>query len=162
MNYHPVNSELPATPYPIVTYCSLLQILHIEGSKLRALKRPLDMDWKDLVFTMKVVVEILTGTLFYIEVGNDATVADLKKEIGAQQKLPQDRLILFLDNKQTRLISEEGDGATLVDCGVRDGSHIYLFFDPVDLDESSDHSWPQYSNLEQASFSNRSPKGEGI
>ncbi|KAJ6683466.1 hypothetical protein OIU85_007179 [Salix viminalis] len=113
---------------------------------------------------MKVAVEILTGTLFYIEVGNDATVADLKKEIGAQQKLPQDRLILFLDNKQTRLISSEdqGDGATLVDCGVRDGSHIYLFFDPVDLDESSDQSWPHYSCLEQASLSNRGQKGEGI
>ncbi|KAJ6371890.1 hypothetical protein OIU77_002249 [Salix suchowensis] len=122
------------------------------------------MSRNDLVLTMKVAVEILTGTLFYIEVGNDATVADLKKEIGAQQKLPQDRLILFLDNKQTRLISDQdqGDGATLVDCGVRDGSHIYLFFDPVDLDESSDHSWPHYSCLEQASLSNRGQKGEGI
>ena len=87
-------------------------------------------------------MEILTGTLFYIQVGNDATVADLKKEIEAQQKLPQDRLILFLSNKRSdHLINEEGDGAALVDCGVQDGSHIYLFFDPLDTDESSsDHS----------------------
>ncbi|KAL9340130.1 hypothetical protein Peur_066349 [Populus x canadensis] len=103
---------------------------------------------------MRVVVEILTGTLFYIQVGNDATVADLKKEIEAQQKLPQDRLILFLSNKRRHLINEEGDGAALVDCGVQDGSHIYLFFDiPVDNhDESTDHlvfTWP-HSFLEQA------------
>jgi hypothetical protein len=89
---------------------------------------------------MRVAVEILTGTLFYIQVGDDATVADLKKEIEAQQKLPQDRLILFLDNKQNHLINEEGDGASLVGCGVQDGSHIYLFFDPLDTDESSSHS----------------------
>ncbi|KAJ6677732.1 hypothetical protein OIU85_008319 [Salix viminalis] len=102
---------------------------------------------------MRVAVEILTGTLFYIQVGNDATVADLKKEIEAQQKLPRDRLILFLSNKRRHLINEEGDGATLVDCGVQDGSHIYLFFDPVDHhDESTDHlvfTWP-HSFLEQA------------
>jgi hypothetical protein len=49
-------------------------------------------------------------------------------------------LILFLDNKQNHLINEEGDGASLVDCGVQDGSHIYLFFDPLDTDESSSHS----------------------
>ncbi|KAG5242077.1 ubiquitin family protein [Salix suchowensis] len=103
---------------------------------------------------MRVAVEILTGTLFYIQVGNDATVADLKKEIEAQQKLPRDRLILLLiSNKRRHLINEEGDGATLVDCGVQDGSHIYLFFGPVDHhDESTDHlvfTWP-HSFLEQA------------
>jgi hypothetical protein len=32
---------------------------------------------------MRVVVENLTGTLFYIQVGNDATLADLKREIEA-------------------------------------------------------------------------------
>ncbi|CAK7334145.1 unnamed protein product [Dovyalis caffra] len=109
---------------------------------------------KALAFTMRVVVEILTGTLFYVQVGNDATVADLKKEIEVQQKLPQDRLILFLSNKQSHLLNEEADAASLVDCGVEDGSHIYLFFDPLDHDddESTDHlvfTWP-HSFLEQA------------
>jgi hypothetical protein len=70
---------------------------------------------------MKVVVENLTGTLFYIQVGNDATLADLKREIEAQQKLPYG-----------------GDGVSLMDCGVQDGSHIYLFFNPLD-DGSSHH-----------------------
>ena len=82
---------------------------------------------------MKVVVEILTGNLFYIQVGNDATVGDLKKEIEAQENLPgdhrmRDRMILIVDHKnQNHLITEE-DGASLVDCGVQDGYHIYLFF----------------------------------
>lgn len=85
-------------------------------------------------------MEILTGTLFYIQVGNDATVADLKREIGDQQKLPHDRLILFLDNTQNRLIDEDGDAAALVDCGVHDESHIYLFFNPLeDHGSSSTH-----------------------
>ncbi|KDP41157.1 hypothetical protein JCGZ_03651 [Jatropha curcas] len=88
---------------------------------------------------MKVAVEILTGSLFYVQLGNDATVADLKREIGAQQKLPHDRLILFLDNNQSRFINnEDGDGASLVDCGVLDGSHIYLFFNPPE-DGSTHH-----------------------
>ena len=46
---------------------------------------------------MKVVVEMLTGPLFNIEVGDDATVGDLKKQIASQQELPCDRLILILD-----------------------------------------------------------------
>lgn len=54
--------------------------------------------------TMRLVVEILTGILFYIQLDNNATVADLKREIEAQQELPQDRLIMFLDNNQSHLI----------------------------------------------------------
>lgn len=54
--------------------------------------------------TMRLVVEILTGILFYIQLENNATVADLKREIEAQQELPQDRLIMFLDNNQSHLI----------------------------------------------------------
>ncbi|XWS75558.1 hypothetical protein CRYUN_Cryun01aG0100600 [Craigia yunnanensis] len=77
---------------------------------------------------MKVMVEILTGNLFYIQVGNDATVGDLKKEIEARENLPGDRMIMIVDHKdQNHLITEE-DGASLVDCGVQDGYHIYLFF----------------------------------
>ncbi|KAM3745065.1 hypothetical protein ACB098_06G098000 [Castanea mollissima] len=93
---------------------------------------------------MRVVVENLTGTLFYIQVGNDATLADLKREIEAQQKLPCDRLLLILNNNCSRLMNVDGDGISLVDCGVQDGSHIYLFFIPLD-DGSSQHfvfSWP--------------------
>jgi hypothetical protein len=87
---------------------------------------------------MSVVVENLTGTLFYIQVGNDATLADLKREIEAQQKLPFDRLILILDTDLGHLMTDHGDGVSLLDCGVQDGSHIYLFFNPVD-DGSTHH-----------------------
>ncbi|WCJ32022.1 hypothetical protein M5689_013467 [Euphorbia peplus] len=89
---------------------------------------------------MKLVVEILTGNLFYIELENDATVADLKREICAQEMLPHDRLILLLNNNRSRLImnKEKGDDETpLADCGVDDASHIYLFFIPPDDHQSS-------------------------
>ena len=93
---------------------------------------------------MRVVVENLTGTLFYIELGNDATLADLKKEIEDQQNLPSDRLILILDTNRSHRMNDDGDGVSLVDCGVQDGSHIYLFFNP--LDNGSTHhfvlNWP--------------------
>ncbi|KAL5794045.1 hypothetical protein ACOSP7_002639 [Xanthoceras sorbifolium] len=89
---------------------------------------------------MKVVVEILIGTLFYIQVGDDATVADLKKEIAAQEKLPCDRLILVLDSgnddQERPILTDDQDGDSLVDCGVKDGSKIYLFFKSID-DEST-------------------------
>ncbi|KAK7404919.1 hypothetical protein VNO78_05973 [Psophocarpus tetragonolobus] len=95
---------------------------------------------------MKVVVENLTGTLFFIQVGNDATIGDLKKEIEAQQKFPSDRLILVPDVDHCPLMSMEEENASLVDCGIQDGSHIYLFFNPID-DDYNDHfmfSWPDY------------------
>ncbi|XP_059664474.1 uncharacterized protein LOC132310308 [Cornus florida] len=81
---------------------------------------------------MRVVMEILTGKLFYIQVGDDATVGDLKREIGAQEKLPHDRLILILDDSNLHIHLLNQNELSLVDCGVQDGSHVYLFFDPLD------------------------------
>ncbi|KAM7269812.1 hypothetical protein ACFE04_025309 [Oxalis oulophora] len=81
---------------------------------------------------MKLVVEILSGSLFYIQVENNATIADLKNEIGIQQKLPVDRMVLFLDDKNQApgsMIKEE-DSTLLIDCGFKEESHIYLFFSP--------------------------------
>ncbi|RDX78882.1 hypothetical protein CR513_40767, partial [Mucuna pruriens] len=69
---------------------------------------------------MKVVIENLTGTLFYIQVGNDATIEDLKREIEAQQKFPCDRLILVLDADHCPLMSKEEEKASLVECGIQD------------------------------------------
>ncbi|KAK9922518.1 hypothetical protein M0R45_030980 [Rubus argutus] len=90
---------------------------------------------------MKVVVENLTGTLFHVQVGNDATVADLKREIETQQKLPYDRLILILDaDHSCCTMNGDGDGVSLVDYGVQDGSHIYIFFYPLDDHGSSSFS----------------------
>ncbi|KAK3445950.1 hypothetical protein EUGRSUZ_A01721 [Eucalyptus grandis] len=86
---------------------------------------------------MKVVLEILTGILFSADVPGDGTVADLKQVIGAQQKLPCDRLILLPgDSDRRHPIKDDEDGAPLVDVGIKEGSHIYLFFKPVDPDDS--------------------------
>ncbi|KAK0589464.1 hypothetical protein LWI29_014663 [Acer saccharum] len=88
---------------------------------------------------MKVAVEILTGPLFYIEVGDDATVGDLKKQIASQQELPCDRLILTLDlenDQDHTIIKDDQDEDSLVDCGIKDGSKIFLSFTPID-DEST-------------------------
>lgn len=95
-----------------------------------------------MLYTMRLVVDILTGILFYIQLDNNATVADLKREIEAQQELSQDRLIMFLDNNLSHLIIyQDGDRTSLVDCGIQDGSRIYLFFDPLH-DESPHHLSP--------------------
>ena len=87
---------------------------------------------------MRVVVEILTGTLFYVQVSDNTTVADLKREIGDQENLPHDRLILVLSSNLSRLMNE--NELALIDYGVRDGSHVYLFFDPLNDGSSDDHS----------------------
>ncbi|KAG6408750.1 hypothetical protein SASPL_131771 [Salvia splendens] len=80
------------------------------------------------VLKMKLVAEILTGNLFYVEVGEDDTVANLKKAIGKQENLPGDRLILLLDAEER--YSLDKDEAFLKDYGVEDSSHIYVFFRP--------------------------------
>lgn len=88
---------------------------------------------------MRVVIEILTGTLFYIEVKDDATVADLKKEIGFQEQLPFDRLILLVEGgNDERLLMSENE-CSLHEYGVEDGSHVYLFFETVEDGSSSYH-----------------------
>lgn len=100
---------------------------------------------------MRVVVEILTGRLFYIEIKDDATVADLKKEIEFQEHLPFDRLILLIDGNESFLMSE--NELFLQDYGIKDGSHVYLFFDPIDdgschsLLSSQDSTWCHTSPL---------------
>ncbi|XVF20638.1 hypothetical protein REPUB_Repub12eG0018400 [Reevesia pubescens] len=88
---------------------------------------------------MKLVVEILTGTLFDIQVGNDATVGDLKKEIETRENLPSDRMILIVDHKNGNHLITEEDGASLVECGVQDGSHIYLFFNLLEAESAYHH-----------------------
>ncbi|CAL5342453.1 unnamed protein product [Camellia sinensis] len=81
-------------------------------------------------------IEIMTGTLFYIQVSDNATVADLKRGIVAQERLPHDRLILILGNNLSHLMNE--NELSLVDYGVRDGSHVCLFIDPLNDGSSND------------------------
>ncbi|WMV59692.1 hypothetical protein MTR67_053077 [Solanum verrucosum] len=77
---------------------------------------------------MNLVIQILTGTLFHIRLAKDTSVADLKKEISNQEKLPENRLILMLDTGHGDSIMLNDDEISLVDYGVTDGSHFNLFF----------------------------------
>ncbi|KAK3006857.1 hypothetical protein RJ639_016839 [Escallonia herrerae] len=70
---------------------------------------------------MKVIVEILTGKVFNIQVDKDATVAELKREIEAQEDLPNNRLILMFEGSLLN-----GNEAPLVEYGVGEGSHKIL------------------------------------
>ncbi|KAK3008394.1 hypothetical protein RJ639_013606 [Escallonia herrerae] len=69
---------------------------------------------------MKVIVEILTGKVFSIQVDKDTTVADLKREIEAQEDLPNNRLILMFEGSLLN-----GNEAPLVEYGVGEGSHLF-------------------------------------
>ncbi|KAH6816904.1 hypothetical protein C2S51_000507 [Perilla frutescens var. frutescens] len=101
---------------------------------------------------MKLVAEILTGTLFYVEVEEDATVGDLKKEIGKQENLPGDRLILLLDAEERYALDK--DEAALKDYGIEDSSHIYIFFQPQDsIASSASPSTPRDSASSEPSHS---------
>lgn len=91
----------------------------------------------------KLVAEILTGSLFYIEVDEGATVGELKKAIGNQEDLPTHRLILLLDADQRILLRD--DEVPLKEYRVRDGSHIYIFFKPLDDNSAKSPSTPQGS-----------------
>jgi len=77
---------------------------------------------------MNLVIQILTGTLFHIRVAKDTSVADLKKEISNQEKLPENRLILMLDTGHAESIILNEDEISLVDYVVTDGSHFNLLF----------------------------------
>ncbi|KAL5730919.1 hypothetical protein ACHQM5_003701 [Ranunculus cassubicifolius] len=83
---------------------------------------------------MKLVVEIMTGPLLHIQVDDKATVADLKKEIRNHENVPSGRFMLVRSaENQVRLMEE--DGGSLVEYGVRDGSHVQLCFAPIEDDE---------------------------
>ncbi|RZR99300.1 hypothetical protein BHM03_00028817 [Ensete ventricosum] len=76
---------------------------------------------------MELVVEILTGRFFHVEVEEDANVGSLKKAIASKEMFQEQRLVLMLSNG--RLLRD--DQCALAECGVVDGSIIYLFFTSV-------------------------------
>ncbi|XP_010543074.1 PREDICTED: uncharacterized protein LOC104816105 [Tarenaya hassleriana] len=83
---------------------------------------------------MKVTVEIVTGTYMVKEVSENATVRNLKEEIAAELNLPAKRLILLVgENESRRVVMDYEDEVSLLDLGVSDGSHMYLFFKHLDL-----------------------------
>ncbi|CAN4093827.1 unnamed protein product [Withania somnifera] len=86
---------------------------------------------------MQVVVEIMTGTVFHVQVGNDATVQDLKIAIHNQENVPGDRLILLLDTGGDHLMMND-DQKSLSEYGVQDGSHLYALFKPLEAEKDDD------------------------
>ncbi|KAK4727354.1 hypothetical protein R3W88_032271 [Solanum pinnatisectum] len=67
-------------------------------------------------------------------------MADLKKEIRIQEKLPENHLILMLDTGHGDSIILNDHEISLVDYGVTDGSHFYLFFQLPDDDNNNSNN----------------------
>ncbi|KAF5178047.1 hypothetical protein FRX31_032359 [Thalictrum thalictroides] len=84
---------------------------------------------------MKLVVEVLTGTLFYIQVDDGATIGDLKREIGVHEKVSLDRFILVHHDHYLM----DDNGALVIDYGVQEGSHLHLCYTPTLDDNDDDH-----------------------
>lgn len=75
---------------------------------------------------MKLTVEVFTGPLFHLEVKDDATVGELKKEIAKQENLPREKMLLAQVTRDQQVMAN--DAARLTDYGVRDGSLICIYF----------------------------------
>ena len=77
---------------------------------------------------MRVAVEVITGSLFYIDIAEEATVESLKKEIASQESLEESRLVLVHRNGEVIA----NDQYTLKDCQVFNGTIVNLFFKPIE------------------------------
>ncbi|CAH8390941.1 unnamed protein product [Eruca vesicaria subsp. sativa] len=84
---------------------------------------------------MKVSVEIITGTFIHAEVNENATVKELKEKIATEVKLSVKRLILVVGDGEEirRMVKDDEDEMKLMDLGVKEDSHMYLFFKHPDL-----------------------------
>ncbi|KAF8108758.1 hypothetical protein N665_0104s0075 [Sinapis alba] len=84
---------------------------------------------------MRISVEIITGTFINTEVTENATVKELKEKIAKEVQLSVRRLILVVGDEEEirRVVMEDEDETLLIDLGVREDSHMYLFFKLPDL-----------------------------
>ncbi|RID69560.1 hypothetical protein BRARA_C01648 [Brassica rapa] len=84
---------------------------------------------------MKVNVEVITGTFIDAEVSENATVKELKEKIATEVKLSVKRLILVVEDEEEsrRFVKDDEDEMKLIDLGVKEDSHMYLFFKHPDL-----------------------------
>jgi len=73
---------------------------------------------------MRVVVEVIAGKLFYIDIEEEATVESLKKEIASKESLQESRLVLAHRNGEVIA----NDQCTLKDYQVFNGTIVNLFF----------------------------------
>ncbi|KAK4722884.1 hypothetical protein R3W88_013117 [Solanum pinnatisectum] len=86
---------------------------------------------------MQVVVEIMMGTIFHIQVGDNATVLDLKIAIHNQENVPANRILLLLDIGDDHLLMND-DQKALGEYGVQDGSRFQLIFKPYEAEKDND------------------------
>ncbi|TMW91783.1 hypothetical protein EJD97_013892 [Solanum chilense] len=86
---------------------------------------------------MQVVVEIMMGTIFHIQVGDDATVLDLKIAIHNQENVPANRILLLLDIGDDHLLMND-DQKPLSEYSVQDGSRFQLIFKPFETEKDDD------------------------
>ncbi|KAJ0261976.1 Ubiquitin-like superfamily protein [Hirschfeldia incana] len=91
---------------------------------------------------MKVNVEIITGTFIDAEVSENATVKELKEKIAKEVKLSMKRLILLVGGGEEirRMVKDDEDEMELTDLGVKEDSHMYLFFKHPDFVCKEDRS----------------------
>lgn len=84
---------------------------------------------------MKLGVEVLTGSLFYVEIDEEETVCSLKKKIASKMEIEASRILLT--HRDGHLLKDDQCSLSEYDC--RDGSNIYLFFTTPPPECSS---WP--------------------
>lgn len=112
---------------------------------------------------MKVSVEIITGTFIDTEVSENATVKELKEKIATEVKLSVKRLILVVKDgeESRRLVKDDEDEMKLIDLGVKEDSHVYLFFKHPDLVCKEDRSQGRVddASVEEVSSEAESKRG---
>ncbi|KAK6792879.1 hypothetical protein RDI58_011960 [Solanum bulbocastanum] len=96
---------------------------------------------------MQVVVEIMMGTIFHIQVGDNATVLDLKIAIHNQENVPANRILLLLDIGDDHLLMND-DQKPLSEYGVQDGSRFQLIFKPFEAEKDNDDAEKDYDDAE--------------
>ncbi|XP_069153548.1 histone chaperone ASF1 isoform X2 [Solanum lycopersicum] len=94
---------------------------------------------------MQVVVEIMMGTIFHIQVGDDATVLDLKIAIHNQENVPVNRILLLLDIGDDHLLMND-DQKPLSEYSVQDGSRFQLIFKPFETEKDGDDTEAEKEN----------------
>ncbi|KAG2308839.1 hypothetical protein Bca52824_028587 [Brassica carinata] len=113
---------------------------------------------------MRVNVEIITGTFINTEVSETATVKELKEKIAKEVQLSVRRLILVVGHEEERrMVREDEDETMLINLGVREDSHMYLFFKHPDLVYKEERSQEKGDGacMEEVSSEAESNRGNG-
>lgn len=87
----------------------------------------------------------MMGTIFHIQVGDDATVLDLKIAIHNQENVPANRILLLLDIGDDHLLMND-DQKPLSEYSVQDGSRFQLIFKPFETEKDDDDTEAEKDN----------------